>query len=293
MSEKTAAPAGVFPSAPVWAMETAHYERMLRSAATFTFTADLKPESLAARADVPLQVLPGGVGLIRIRGVMDKLPSLFLQLYGGTSTAAVRRTVEAAARDPKVSAILLAIDSPGGSVDGLAELGDAILAAREVKPVVAQVDGWAASAAYYAASQATKIYAHRMDMVGSIGVRLGLYDWHRLFEKEGVEAVPIDTGEHKSAGMQGTEITEAQRAEFQRVVDGYFADFKAAVRRARNVPELDALADGRMFFAAEAVESGLIDGVQSFEETLAGFAPSAAAPRRSRADLAIRMAEAE
>lgn len=259
----------IFPTGTVWSMHYPAWRQMhqwLR--VNVQSLAEAKVEQAAAR--LPYQK-EGAVALIRIRGVMEKLPSLFLSLFGGTSTALVRRAVEKAAADEEVEAIMLVIDSPGGSVDGLAELADAIYAARQTKPVTAQIDGMAASAGYYVASQASSIVAHRMDMVGSIGTLLLLYDYSKMFEEEGIEAVAIDTGEYKSAGVMGTEITDAQRADFQRIVDAYFADFKAMVRRGRNVPQLDELADGRVFMAKEALKNGLIDGIQTFEQTLTDF----------------------
>lgn len=213
----------------------------------------------------------GNVSLIRIGGVITKNPSFFTRWFGDTSTLEVEAAVKRAASDPEVRTILFQIDSPGGSVDGLAELGDTIFAARDRKQVIAQVTGMAASAAYYLASQADKVYAQRMDLIGSIGTRLMLYDFSRLFANEGIEAVPIDTGEHKSAGAMGTEITESQRAEFQKIVNLYFEDFLKVVRRGRDIGSaaLQKIADGRLFGAVEARGLGLIDGVRTMDETMA------------------------
>ncbi len=151
-----------------------------------------------------------------------------------------------------------------------------------------------ASAAYWVASQADRIYSHRLDLIGSIGVRIMLYDMHRLFEKEGVEAVPIDTGEFKSAGAEGTEITENQRADFQRIVDAYFAAFLDVIERGRALSgdRLKAVADGRIFTAPEALEQGLIDGIQTFEQTMQQLQQPLRASRRATAEARIRVAEA-
>ncbi len=219
----------------------------------------------------------GRVAIIHIDGVMLKRGGWLACLLGMSSTLAVRRAIETATADDDIGAILIRMDTPGGSVDGLAELGDAIKAAREVQPVIVQVDGMAASAGYYAASQADSIYAHRMDLVGSIGTRLMLYDYHKAFEMDGVEAVPIDSAPKdrpfKSAGVIGTEITKQQRADFQRVIDGFADDFKARAMEGRNMAakDVDSVADGRVWLAPEAVDLGLIDGVQPLETTLASL----------------------
>ena len=81
-----------------------------------------------------------------------------------------------------------------GGVLGIADLADAIFDARNHKPTVAQIDGIGASAAYHPATQASKIYAGRMDMVGSIGTRMHLYDFSVAFKKDGITPVVIDTG---------------------------------------------------------------------------------------------------
>ena len=142
-----------------------------------------------------------------------------------------------------------------------------------------------ASAGYYIAAGATNIYANRMDLIGSIGTRIMLYDYSEYFNELGIKAIPIDTGEHKSAGAEGTEITEAQQAEFQRIVDGYFDDFISVINRGRTIPDLDSLADGRVFFAADAVKNGLIDGIKSLDETLKQTQPATHSTRQARARL--------
>ena len=211
------------------------------------------------------------VAVIDIVGVMEKRLSLFSALFGGTSTQFAQQAVEQAAADPRIRSILLRIDSPGGSVSGLAELGDAVFAARKRKPVVAQIDGIGASAAYYVASQASEVFAQRMDVVGSIGTRMMLYDTSRLFANAGIVAVPIDSGEFKSAGAMGTEITERHREHFQSLVDSFFDDFVAVIVRGRGMSEtaVRAVGDGRVMTAPAALQAGLIDGIQTFEQTLA------------------------
>lgn len=233
----------------------------------------------------------GDVAIIPLQGPMLKFAGI-LERYGFTSSRRVQWAIERAAADPKVEKILLWIDSPGGSVDGLAELGDAVRQAAKVKEVIAQVDGMAASAAYYAAAQATRILMGRTDMVGSIGTRLMLYDFSAAFEKAGIKAIPIDTGKYKSAGAPGTAITEDQRADFQRVVDTYFADFRGVVSRGRKLPSfaLDEIADGRVFIGREAIIRRLADGIATMDQTLAHLRRNSPEARRRRNAVALAMA---
>lgn len=219
----------------------------------------------AARDGLPVQV-DGGVAVVQLMGPMYRRAGPTARYYGIAGTDATRLAIQAADEDPDVEHIVLRVDSPGGSVAGLDLLGDAV--ARAEKPVTALVDGMAASAAYYVAAQADRVLLGRNDLVGSIGTRMLLYDYSKFFEAQGIEAVPIDTGPFKSAGAIGTEITEEHRADFQRIVDFYFADFVQAVARGRKLSEkaVRAVADGRLFTPDEALASGLVDGIATFEE---------------------------
>lgn len=252
------------------------------------------PESILAVEQPPLQV-KDGLAIISIKGVLTKNPGFFQMLFGGTSTAMATRAVQAAGADPDVKSVLLEIDGPGGSTDGLAELGDAVWELRQKKRVIAQVCGMAASAHYYVASQAHQIYAHRMDMIGSIGTKIILLDASKAFKEEGLETVVIDTGEFKSAGALGTEITEAQRADFQRVVDAFFDDFVNMIARGRGMSKAKVreAADGRMFLPDEAQGMGLINGVRTLDETVARLTASYRRMRRTATSLqSARLAEA-
>ena len=254
-------------TSPYWALESTAFEQLKTTLAKgVSITAGTGRNTRAqSLADIYHHT-----AVIRIQGLLMKSDNDILRYFGGTSTTAIRHAVTDAAADSGVENILLVVDSPGGSVDGLAEAGDAIRAARDIKPVVAQVDGTAASAAYYLASQANEIHAGRMDLIGSIGVRMLLYDWSKAFANEGIEAVPIDTGEHKSAGAMGTKITQAQRDEFQRMVDEYFEDFVSAVVRGRGVSEATVRksADGRAWTGTTAIARGLIDSLATLDQTL-------------------------
>lgn len=264
---------------PVWAMEPLTADRLMRA---FLATGQAAPEAARkARTEPDEKPAPkakpyamvGNTAIIPMNGPMFKVDSWIAAFWGLTSTPTVTRAVTEATMDPAVQSIVLWMDSPGGATAGLADLADAVKSAASQKPVIAQVDGMAASAAYWVASQATRIHAGRMDMVGSIGTRMMLYDYSALFAKEGIEAVAIDTGEFKSAGAMGTRITEAHKAEFQKMVDALFAEFKQAVVSGRrmNPAQLDKLADGRVFGASEALQLGLIDAITPLNQTLASL----------------------
>jgi len=208
----------------------------------------------------------GDVAVISIVGAIGKIAGL----YTPASSKTTQSLIQGAVKDDAVKKIILRIDSPGGSVDGLAELGDTIHEAKQHKNIIAYVDGMAASAGYYIASQADKIYAGRADIVGSIGTILVLYDYSEMFEKAGIKPIVVATGDHKGAGIPGAEITDEHKAEFQKMVNFYFDDFLNAVSRGRNMgmPAVKDLADGRVFNAPEAKKLGLIDGIQTLQQTI-------------------------
>ena len=269
------------PLESIWAIEPMAGER-LAAALKATPAEALRSGSMLQPAE-PLEIVDDGA-VVSITGVLTKSPTIFQRLFGGTSTRMIEQAVNKAASNDRIKAIVLAVDSPGGSVAGLAEAADAIFAARKTKTLVAQGEGMCASGAYHLASQAEKIYAQRMDSVGSIGTRGLLFDLSEMFSKKGIRAIPIDSGEFKSAGAPGTEITERQVEHFQHIVDQYQADFLASILRGRRIKERDlrTVADGRIFVAGEAVRNGLIDGIKTFEQTLVALQNSRAKSNTSR-----------
>lgn len=246
--------------------------------------ADLMP---LARTDEAAAVrMAGAVAVIPVRGVVLKdAPGWAVRAGYAADTRLLREQAVTVAEAQEVAAVLLVINSPGGSVDGLAELGDAMYALRQKKQLVAAVDGLAASAAYYIAAQADQIVAGRMDLVGSIGTILVVYDFSKSFENAGVEPVVISTGTLKGTGVMGSQVTDEQRAYLQEIVDQFFADFRAAVGRGRAAlagPAFDAVATGRVWTAPEAQRLRLIDGLASPDEVLARMQHSLTAAGRGR-----------
>lgn len=247
-------------------------------------------ESARTREQRPLlSVSDDGLATIPIVGPMVKgAPDWAMEWYGLAGTGKIREAVEAAAQDKSIKAIVIRIDTPGGSVDGLADLGDSVYRASQIKPTVSQVEGMAASAGYYVASQTQSIRANRMDLVGSIGTRMTLWDTSKMFEDAGIKVLTIDSAPEdrpfKSAGEDGTAITDQQQEDFQRIVDTYFSDFRSAVIRGRRMSneQFDGIADGRVWPATEAIGLGLIDSVGSINDTMSAIRGGFLASARQR-----------
>lgn len=252
------------------------------------------PAAEAERADLPITVRDN-IAIIPLRGIMLKSypwPSDYV-----TSTAHVRAAVRAARLDESIQHIIILSDTPGGDVRGMHELGDEITAAAQDKNVIVQVEGTLASAGYHVAVGAKAIYAsHRMNTIGSIGVRTALHDSSKLYENAGITVHKVDTGEHKSTGLEGVPITEEQLAEVKRVIEQLYQEFLAVIIKGRGISEkeLKPLADGRTWFASEALQYKLIDGIQPLSQTLQDITKQnqpAPKPRLTRAQAAEMFAK--
>lgn len=231
-----------------------------------------------------LELQPDGrgrsVASVRVEGTLMKRSSSL----GGSGTVQMRRDIRQAANDPEISAIMLAVDSPGGTVAGTDELAQEVRAAAKKKPVMAYVSDLAASAAYWVASQADAIYVNsETALVGSIGTLMTVYDVSKAAAEAGIEAIVFATGPLKGAGTEGAPINEEQRAYFQSIVDSAQGSFDAAVKRGRNLTDaqLKAVRTGGVFSAAEAEERKLVDGVKTYDQVFGLLVKEAYSRNRS------------
>ena len=228
-----------------------------------------------------------GLAVIELSGALTKSRGWLQEIFGNWSMAEVGESVEAAAGDPAVREILLRVESPGGTADGTDDLAEQVHRATKRKTVTAYADGLMASAAYYIASQATRVVASRSALVGSIGTYATLYDLSGMMAQKGIKVHVVKAGAHKAAGAPGTEIKPEDLLEVQRTVDGVNALFLSAVRRGRPKMNLEAVADGRVFLGREALALGLVDGVESWGDLLARLDPPAppVKPRKSAREI--------
>lgn len=209
-----------------------------------------------------------GVAVVPVYGALGKNLSSFEESCGGgTDINPIAHALVQAAEDAEVEKIVLDIDSPGGEVTGIPELGARI---RRIeaggKPVIAFSDATTASAAYWIASQAGEFYATPSSRQGSIGVYSAWLDETLALEKAGFALELFTAGKHKAMGMPFRGLSDEERDMLQANVDGIYADFKAAVTANRPRVE-DATMQGQMFRASEALDRGLIDGLVEDWET--------------------------
>lgn len=221
-----------------------------------------------------------GVAVLPVYGVLAKRMNLFSSISGGASYEMVAKDFAQAMNDPAVEAIVLVVDSPGGAIDGVQKLGDAIFSARSVKPVGAIADGMMASAAYWIGAQADVVVAASdTTMIGSIGVVSAHRDISAAEEKAGVKTTEITAGKYKRIASEFAALSDEGRAEIQERVDYLYEIFVGAVAKARGVGVdvvLENMADGRVFIGQQAVKAGLVDGVSTLDELIANLKQRAA-----------------
>jgi signal peptide peptidase SppA len=203
-----------------------------------------------------------GVAVVPIYGVLAKNLSAFEESCGGgTDVNPIAHALAQAAADPEVSKIVLDIDSPGGEVTGIPELGSRIRSiAAAGKPVIAFSDATTASAAYWLASQAGEFYVTPSSRQGSIGVYAAWLDETVALEMKGYSLELFAAGKHKAMGMPFRGLTDEERDMLQANVEAIYEDFKGAVLSSRP-GVVDATMQGQMFRARESVSNRLADGI--------------------------------
>ena len=209
-------------------------------------------------ADPPkAQLLPNGIAIIPISGVVGKRVGKLERSSGVMDIDDIGRMIDDAEQDEQVRGILLDVDSPGGTVTGVPEV--AAMIRQCVKPVAAYTETLACSAAYWLASQADIVLSSASATVGSIGVYVAWMDRSREMEAAGIKQELVKAGKYKAMGIPGIPLTEEQRAQLQGNVDDLYGWFARDVTDMRNVGA-DAM-QGQTFMGHAAAESGLVDMV--------------------------------
>ncbi len=254
----------------VWAMEERALETLLDVAARENV--DVTPEALEAYRAKSLAGTErvgdrDGVAILGVTGPLFKRANLFTAISGASSYDVLRTDLQAALDDPKVNAILLDIDSPGGEVNGGNELAQAIYAARGTKPIVAYVGGTGASMAYWIASSASKVVVDPTAILGSIGTQVAFAERAPAAGEKRYRFVST-----QSPNKNPDPGTDAFDKSVQSTIDALSAVFIDAVARNRGVTVaavLSGFGKGGTFVGQMAVDAGLADSVGDFEGVLA------------------------
>jgi capsid assembly protease len=217
----------------------------------------------------------GPVAVIPIYGVIAPRANLMTEMSGGTSLQAFSAELSGAVNAPDVSAILLDVQSPGGSTALVPETAARIREAKARKPVVAVANTDAFSAAYWLASQASELVVTESGMVGSIGTYIMHDDLSAALEQAGVKRTFVKAGERKVEGNPYEPLTDAAREAMQELVDEFQAMFVRDVARGRGLSAARVRQDfgrGGTVTASKALAAGMVDRIDTFEATLARLA---------------------
>ena len=215
--------------------------------------------------------------------------------FADSAVPSLQSRLRDAAENDKIKAVLLQINSPGGTVGTSQEIYRAVMMVREAgKPVVVTMEDVAASGGYYVASAADKIYANPGTLTGSIGVIIQGLDFGELLQEYGVKAEIYKTGEFKDLLSPFQDPSEAEQELLQTLVDTtldqFITDVSAGrqqlpaspegfdpvltdemieLREALNKQQVRQLADGRIFTGEQAMQVGLVDALGGYEEAIA------------------------
>jgi protease-4 len=238
--------------------------------------ADLAPADDVARLERYALAGGGGSGrrsvaLIVAAGTIFPGPSRRDNLQGqilGSDT--VIEQLADARQDAGVDAVVLRVDSPGGSALASDLIWREVQRVREVKPVIVSMGGYAASGGYYLACAADSIFAGHGTLTGSIGVFAGKVDWSGLFDKIGVHREFIQRGENALMMSDAGGFTPEQRELFQAQLERFYRRFVAKVAQGRGLEpsQVDQVAQGRVWTGSQARQAGLVDGLGGLNRAL-------------------------
>ncbi len=227
-------------------------------------------EALQGKPGTPLRgtadvTLRGTTAIVPVTGPLFRYANVFTDISGATSLEQLAADFTAAVDSPQVQRVLLAIDSPGGQVNGIAEFAALVRDAQARKPVIAYVSDKAASGAYWIAAAAGSIHVAPTAMLGSIGVVMNA--------SIGKDPNSIEIVSSQSPNKRPDLTTDAGRAQAQAQVDRLAEEFVSAIAAYRGVTAAKVLADfgqGGVLVGTDAVAAGMADRVTTLERLLAG-----------------------
>lgn len=232
------------------------------------------PQAAAERRAQAGAASAGNVAVIPVYGVLTHRAHAANQVSTTlTSTEVLASTLRAAANNPEVSSIVLDVDSPGGSVFGVQEVGDVIQSLRGSKPIIAVANAQAASGAYWIASQADEVVVTPSGAVGSIGAFMKHTDASAKNERDGVKNTYVYAGKYKVEGNPDGPLEGEGLAHAQSMVDSFYTAFVRAVAKGRGV-SVDTVrgpdfGQGRMVLARDAVASGMANRIATLDHVIA------------------------
>lgn len=253
-------------------------------------------EKLAARKQEAARAGQGAnIAVLTFYGVVTQRGNMADDVSGpgSASTQKFTNALRQALQDPSVGAILIDIDSPGGSVYGVEELAAEIMGSRAQKPIIGLANSLAASAAYWVGAACSELYVTPSGEVGSIGVVSAHEDWSKALSEAGVKTTFITAGQYKVEGNYTEPLGDEAQAFMQSRVDDYYSAFTKGVSKGRGVSVevvRKEFGQGRCYGAQQALSAGMVDGVMTFDDVVKKMGKDLKAANRNQAS---RLAHAQ
>jgi signal peptide peptidase SppA len=219
----------------------------------------------------PMWHAQGATAVVQINGSLVNGSAGFMRLFGVTGYADIRSALAEAVADKNIKSILLDINSGGGQVAGLSDLGDFIQTVSKVKPVTTFADGAMGSAAYWLGSTGSHLTITDTTIAGSIGALQVHVDRSEQLKKDGLKATIVRSGKYKALGTALEPLSAVAQAEMQSQVDDINTSFVDHVAKMRNTPAAkveSSMGQGRTFMGKRALAAGLVDSVGNYESAL-------------------------
>ncbi|AZR74338.1 hypothetical protein BBF96_13625 [Anoxybacter fermentans] len=213
------------------------------------------------------------IAVVEVKGFItggESGSNIFGEKFAGSDT--LMRYIRKAAADTSIKALLLHINSPGGSVSATEAVYREVLRFKEKtgKPVLAVMEDVAASGGYYIAVGADEIYANPATVTGSIGVIMQFRNYQELYDKYGIKIETIKSGKYKDIGNPARGLTKDERELLQTLVDQMYERFVKAVMEGRGMSkeEVLKLAQGQIYSGIQAQELNLVDHLGNFYDAV-------------------------
>ena len=232
----------------------------------------------------------GKVVRVPVDGYISHKATIWAAMGLETSSDMLAGWISDLVNNDKVGAIVLDVDSPGGTAQGLQGVSDKIYSLRGTKPIIAVVNDLMASAAYFIGSAADEIVSDPDGLVGSIGTIAIHQDLSEYFEKAGVKTTIFSSSKFKGEGNMFEPLTEAAKENIQEMVDAFGKTFVGAVARNRGTTVGDVnknFGKGRVLKALEAKSVGMIDRVATLEKVVVSLLPKGISKSKAKAILSL------
>lgn len=231
------------------------------------------------------------LALINISGSLVNSDSYYNRYYNEVSYSEIRRSVLLALSDPEIDGIVNLMNTPGGSAQGADSMASFFSKSAKTKALYTFVESEMCSGGYYLGAPSHEIYSQRAAQIGSIGVIMVHFDRLKMYQEAGIIPTVFRAGEFKALGTSVEHLTKEATAKIESMLQDYYSMFLNHVVDNRDYSSVEQLkstaAEGRVFFAEEAMEVGLVDVVADFEEALEEMSEKAVKNAGKRANFAV------